>query len=276
MLLPLVLINPGTRNHFLKGEIPIARVSRVRNRRLGQTSALIQDGDKEACPFRSHDLQDSAGRLSARAQCAGAARRCVGSDAASAARGPVRAEAQPPPLPSRGSRQVKREPCRSGSGAATCAPTAAGLVSDAGPARRALPAGTPGGAVPAGGSLTAAQSLGPPGLRGARLSLACQPRGPGLPPSRGPAERRGGGQGTGRDRTGRARQPRKASDRSQTRAARGCRCFPFPVSRPARVRDNPLRRPTGHGWRTALLRAAAPGGQTAPGRELRFEAPSSH
>lgn len=199
-----------------------------------------------------------------RAQCAGAARRCEGRGAASAARGPVRAEAQPPPLPSRGSQQVKREPCRSGSGAATCAPTAAGLVSDAGPARRALPAGTPGGAVLTGGSLTAAQSLRPSGRRGSRLFRACQPRGPGLAPSRGPAERRGGGPGTGRDGTGRVRQPRKASDRSQTRAARGCRCFPFPVSRPARVRDRLLRRPTGHGLRIALLRAAAPEGQTTP------------
>lgn len=59
--------------------------------------------------------------------------------AASAAAGPVRAEAQPPP-PSRSwdpwfLAGGRREPCRSGSGAASCALTAAGRVSRAGWAR---------------------------------------------------------------------------------------------------------------------------------------------
>lgn len=155
-----------------------------------------------------------------------------GRGAASAARGPVRAEAQPPPLPSRGSRQVRWEPCRSGSGATTCAPTAAGLVSDAGPARRALWAGTPGGAVPAGGSLTAAHSRRPPGGRGARKSRACQPRGPRLPPSRGPQNAEA--EGLGPDGTGRVRQPRKASDRTGVRRGRPAGAGVSPSWSPAR------------------------------------------
>lgn len=111
---------------------------------------------------------------------------------------------------SRGSRQVKRAPCRSGSGAATCAPTAAGLVSDAGaPAGQALLVGTPGGAVPAGGSLTAAQSPRLSGRRGARdrpgpVSDAAQDS---LPPA---ARVSTEAEGPGRDGTGQDRQPRKA------------------------------------------------------------------
>lgn len=122
-----------------------------------------------------------------------------GRGAFSAARGPVRAEAQPPPLQSRGSRQVKREPCRSGSGAATCAPTAAARVSDAGGARSPRSRGRDpwrGGPCERGGGVTAAQPHRPlaararddpgPVSRAARGSLppAVRPRaeatGPGV------------------------------------------------------------------------------------------------
>lgn len=180
-----------------------------------------------------------------------------GRGAASAARGPVRAEAQPPPLPSRGSRQVRWEPCRSVSGATTCAPTAAGLVSDAGPARRALRAGTPGGAVPAGGSLTAAHSRRPPGGRGARPSRACQPQGPRLPPSRGPAERRSRGPGTGRDgrgRNGLGSPGRPVTGQESEAGGPRLQVFPLPGLPPAapshgpQVEDRPT--PGGRSWET--------------------------
>lgn len=131
-----------------------------------------------------------------------------GRGAFSAARGPVRAEAQPPPLQSRGSRQVKREPCRSGSGAATCAPTAAARVSDAGGARSPRSRGRDpwrGGPCGRGGVVTAAQPHRPPGRPGARRPRACQSRRAGVPPSRGPAEGRGNRPGSGRDGTGRER-----------------------------------------------------------------------
>lgn len=162
-----------------------------------------------------------------------------GRGAFSAARGPVRAEAQPPPLQSRGSRQVKREPCRSGSGAATCAPTAAARVSDAGGARSPRSRGRdPWRGGPCGRGRgdcgPATPTPWPPG-RETTPGLSVAPRGgPSLPRS-GRGLRQQAREWTGRDRTGTVRKPRKASDRSQTRAARGCRCFPFPVPRLVRV-----------------------------------------
>lgn len=157
---------------------------------------------------------------------------------------------------------MKREPCRSGSGAATCAPTAAGRVSDAAAAAAAGGARSPHsrgpgppwrGRSPAGGGWTAAQprrspqprAAGPPGreplpgLSAARGSRGVE-GGPSLPrPGRGHRRRAPGAERTGRGG--------KAGDKSDAGGPR-LQVFPLPgvvppprpaLPRPARACARP-------------------------------------
>lgn len=69
--------SPGTNQHW--EEVNLFQRGRTPNQgglETGEeTPALTQNGDKEACPFRSHDLPVAEGHHPARACCAAAVRR---------------------------------------------------------------------------------------------------------------------------------------------------------------------------------------------------------